>query len=120
MDLKKTSSSNYRRKSVYTSSRRKSNTHENEEFIVAFLANRGVTIQDVEYAFSVLSKDGKKVGRDDIKSFAETFFNQQKLSQKQLKFLFSFKEDLTFESLSNILLNRPMGSTPFEDAFDVK
>lgn len=100
---------------------------QDEEFIQAFLMNRGVTADDVDHAFELLSKDGRKINKEDVKHFAEKFFHKR-LSPKVLKFVNQWKEEITHESLvreifthhqSNMLLNKPMGDTPFEDAFEV-
>lgn len=45
-----------------------------EQFVVNFLATKGVTPDDVENAFKLLSKDGLKVTKSDIKDFADKYF----------------------------------------------
>ena len=86
------------------------------EFIQVFLANRGVTAEDVENAFNLISKDGRKITSLDVKSFADKYFT--KLNPNVTKFLSKWKEDIALEGLTNILLNKPMASTPFEEAFE--
>ena len=53
-------------------------------FVENFLSNRGVTIDDVELAFTLLSKDGHKITREDIKEFADKYF------KGKLKMVISF------------------------------
>jgi hypothetical protein len=46
----------------------------NEAYIENFVNTKGLTPDDVEMAFKLLSKDGQKVTKGDIKDFADKYF----------------------------------------------
>lgn len=45
-----------------------------EAYIQNFLNTKGLTPEDVEMAFKLLSKDGHKITKNDIKDFGEKYF----------------------------------------------
>ena len=50
------------------------NRKHDEAYIQNFLSTKGLTPEDVEMAFGLISNDGHKITKDDIKEFADKYF----------------------------------------------
>ena len=64
-----------RRQSTAPSARK--NAELDNEFVQAFLNNRGVTEDDVNNAFELLSRDGRKINKEDIRFFVDKYFGRR-------------------------------------------
>lgn len=89
-----------------------------EEFVTIFLSTRGVTKEDIDGAFDLLSRDGLKINAVDVQHFAAKYFKV--LPDKAKKLIDEWTESITKDNLSQLLLNKTMVKTPWDDAFEVK
>nr|KAJ3421694.1 hypothetical protein HK105_002630 [Polyrhizophydium stewartii] len=87
-----------------------------EEFIRIFLTSHGVTLDDVSNAFQIISRDGQRITPSDIRLFADKYFGD--LPAGAQKLLGEWKETATKDQLCNMLLNKNMASTPWDEAFE--
>eukprot|EP00842_Homolaphlyctis_polyrhiza_P007048 jgi/Hompol1/932/HPOL_003401-RA len=87
---------------------------EQEEMLRIFFAAHGVTPDDVDNAFRLISRDGKRIMPSDVRAFASKYFDG--LPSEVEKMLSGWKEDITRDQLANMLLNRTMFATPWEEA----
>jgi Ca2+-binding EF-hand superfamily protein len=78
---------------------------------------RPVTQDDISMAFSLLSKDGRRITKEDIKQAFEKYFPN--CPSKVLKILQTGKEDVSKEALHIMLISRMCPTDYFEDAFQV-
>ena len=93
------------------------NLHQlDDKTMTEFVTKRGVTVEDVATAMELISSDGRRITKEDVKVFLESHFS--KLSSKHQKFVSQWKEDITKEALTNILLNKPISSIPFAEAME--
>ncbi|KAI8923969.1 hypothetical protein BC831DRAFT_468026 [Entophlyctis helioformis] len=90
-----------------------------DEVIRIFLEEHGVTKEDVDNAFEIVSRDGQRIGGNDVRAFVDKYFGgTDALPEKAAKMVKEWKEDITKDQLCQLLLNRTMLSTPWDDAFD--
>ncbi|KAJ3257889.1 hypothetical protein HK103_004180 [Boothiomyces macroporosus] len=88
-----------------------------EETIKIFFSTHGITPTDLERGFDLISSDKKKIYPADVKKFAEKYFSD--LPEEALNLISSWKEDVTKEQMSNLLLNKNLMSSPYEAAYKV-
>ncbi|KAL2915348.1 hypothetical protein HK105_205213 [Polyrhizophydium stewartii] len=88
------------------------------EFIRIFLTSHGVTLDDVSNAFQIISRDGQRITPSDIRLFADKYFGD--LPAGAQKLLGEWKETATKDQLCNMLLNKNMASTPWDEAFELR
>ncbi|KAJ3405104.1 hypothetical protein HDV05_006768 [Chytridiales sp. JEL 0842] len=79
--------------------------------------SRPVTAEDVTSAFAMLSRDGRKITKDDVKVAFETYFPN--CPNKILKILQGGKEELTKEALHVMLVSKPCSTDHFKDAYEL-
>ena len=88
-----------------------------EDQLKYFWSNRGITLQDIEVAFNFLSQDKHKLTHSDIKQFVSTYFDS--FPEEAMSVLSSWKEEVTINQLEDVLLSRPLITSPYESAFKV-
>lgn len=88
-----------------------------EDALKYFWTNRGLTQQDIDVAFDLLSQDGQKLTHADIKLFVSTYFDW--FPEEAMTVLNSWKEEVTKTQLEEVLLGKQLMSSPYESAFKV-
>ncbi|KAJ3275000.1 hypothetical protein HDV01_001506 [Terramyces sp. JEL0728] len=86
-----------------------------EEAIKIFFSTHGLTATDLERGFELISSDKKKIYPADVRRFAEKYFSD--LPDEALNLISSWKEDVTKEQMTNLLLNKTLMSSPYESAY---
>ena len=89
-----------------------------EDALKYFWTNRGLTQQDIDVAFDLLSQDGQKLTHADIKLFVSTYFDW--FPEEAMTVLNSWKEEVTKTQLEEVLLGKQLMSSPYESAFKVQ
>jgi hypothetical protein len=90
-----------------------------DDFVQSFLNQKGLTPEEVRDAFELVSSDGRRITKDDVSVFFQKYFGGSKWSQKQQKWLASWKEEIGPDSLTHLLLSKQNAVKPFDEAFEV-
>ena len=88
-----------------------------QQSLQQFIKLHGVTKQDIDDAFDILSSNKETISRSDIKRFVETYFDN--MPEEAKSFMESWKDVVRKEQMELVLLNRTMSTFPFESAFKV-
>jgi hypothetical protein len=79
-----------------------------------FFECSGLTVDDIDIAFDMLSNDKKRIRHSDIKAFITAHFDN--FPEEAISLLNNWKEDATKDQLHSMLINKPLMTSPYESA----
>ena len=88
-----------------------------EDALKMFFNVRGVSLEDIDIAFEMLSQDKEKITHADIKLFISNYFDW--FPEEAMTVLNSWKEEVTKAQLVEVLINKNLMTSPYEAAFKV-
>ncbi|KAI8906890.1 hypothetical protein EDD86DRAFT_256256 [Gorgonomyces haynaldii] len=105
------------RTSMRPQSRPRLSMQQQDDMLKLFFQRQGLTIEDLNAAFEILSHDGRKITGQDIRSFANKYFDKIPADAESWMNM-KPKEEMTRDQLLTLLFKKELQYTPFDDAFE--